>query len=48
MLSTTAKTVGVASVIAAALAVSIAPSASAKSGDGTRVAGVCVVGPPRC
>jgi hypothetical protein len=41
MLSTTAKTVGIACTIAAALAVSIAPSASAKGGDGVRVAGVC-------
>jgi hypothetical protein len=41
MLSTTGKTVGIACTIAAALAVSIAPAASAKGGDGTRVTGVC-------
>jgi hypothetical protein len=41
MLSTTAKSVGITCTIAAALAVSIAPSASAKGGDGARVAGVC-------
>jgi hypothetical protein len=41
MLSTTGKTIGLACTIAAALAVSIAPAASAKDGTGTRVAGVC-------
>jgi hypothetical protein len=41
MLSTTGKSIGIACTIAAALAVSIAPAASAKGGTGTRVAGVC-------
>src|SRR3954453_9744168 len=41
MLSTTGKSIGVASVVAAALAVSIAPAASAKGGNGIRAAGVC-------
>ncbi|MDX6539146.1 MAG: hypothetical protein QOI71_756, partial [Gaiellales bacterium] len=41
MLSTTGKTLAIACTAAAALAVSIAPAASAKGGDGTRVAGVC-------
>jgi hypothetical protein len=41
MLSTTGKTIGLACTVAAALAVSIAPAASAKGGNGTRVAGVC-------
>jgi hypothetical protein len=41
MLSTTGKTIGLACTIAAALAVSIAPAASAKGGTGTRIAGAC-------
>ena len=41
MLSTTGKTLAIACTAAAALAVSITPAASAKGGDGTRVAGVC-------
>jgi hypothetical protein len=41
MLSTTGKSLGIACAVAAALAVSIAPAASAKGGNGTRVAGVC-------
>jgi hypothetical protein len=41
MLSTTGKSLGIACTVAAALAVSIAPVASAKGGAGTRVAGVC-------
>lgn len=41
MLGTTGKSIGIACTVVAALAVSIAPAASAKGGDGTRVAGVC-------
>jgi hypothetical protein len=41
MLSTTGKSIGIACTIAAAVAVSFAPAASAKGGDGTRVSGVC-------
>ena len=41
MISTTVKAIGTACTVAAALAVTIVPTAAAKDGDGVRVAGTC-------
>ena len=41
MISTTVKAIGTACTVAAALAVTIVPTAAAKGGDGIRVAGTC-------
>ena len=41
MISKTSKAIGTACTVAAALAVTIAPTASAKGGDGIRVPGTC-------
>jgi hypothetical protein len=41
VISTTGKAIGTACTIAAALAVTIVPTAAAKGGDGIRVAGTC-------
>jgi hypothetical protein len=41
VISTTVKAIGTAATVAAALAVTIVPTAAAKGGDGVRVAGTC-------
>ena len=41
VISTTVKAIGTAFTVAAALAVTIVPTAAAKGGDGIRVAGTC-------
>jgi len=41
VISTTVKAIGTACTVAAALAVTIVPTAAAKGGDGIRVAGTC-------